>query len=55
MRSNTQERAVDSTASTDTPDLDRYTSYEDGDAVVVCDRENPRAWIRSGTTATLES
>lgn len=32
---------------------DWYTSYESGDSLVVCDRENPTAWIRSDRTETL--
>jgi hypothetical protein len=35
------------------PDLDGVTGYEDGDAHVVCDRENPNAWIRSDHTVEL--
>lgn len=35
------------------PDLDGYASYEDGDHLVICDRENPNAWIRSNETADL--
>lgn len=35
------------------PELDGYTSYEDGDYLVVCDRENPNAWIRSDETVEL--
>ena len=36
------------------PDLERFTSYEDGDAVVVADRENPTAWIRADRVRDLE-
>jgi hypothetical protein len=32
-------------------DYDRYASYEDGDATVICDRKNPNAWLKS-TAAT---
>lgn len=35
-------------------DLDDYTAYEDGAALVICDRTNPRAWIRTAATATLD-
>lgn len=34
-------------------DLDAFTSYEDGDALVICDRENANAWLRSDVTWTL--
>lgn len=27
--------------------------YQDGDAVVLCDRSNPNAWVRSDTTVSL--
>ena len=36
------------------PNLDGYTSYEDGKYLVVCDRENPNAWIRSDGTVELQ-
>lgn len=29
------------------PDFDRFASYEDGDDIVICDRKNPKAWIKS--------
>lgn len=35
-------------------DLDRFTSYEDGDTLVICDRKNPDAWIRADVTDDLE-
>lgn len=53
MKSSTKQQVSASTTPTD-PDLDRYTSYEDDDALVVCDRENPRAWIRSDAHAELQ-
>lgn len=28
-------------------EYDKLTSYEDGDSLVICDREEPHAWIRS--------
>lgn len=32
------------------PDDERTTvAYEDGDDIVICDRKNPNAWIRSDT------
>lgn len=30
-------------------DFDRFASYQDGDAHVICDRTNPKAWIKSDT------
>lgn len=30
------------------------TAYEDDGALVICDRSNPNAWIRSSTMATLQ-
>lgn len=35
------------------PDLDDVTSYEDGDHHVICDTENPNAWIRSDEPVEL--
>lgn len=32
--------------------LDDYAAYEDGAALVICDRTNPAAWIRVETAAT---
>lgn len=37
----------------ETPDFDRYASYEDGDHVVVCDRKEPTAWLRSTVAVDL--
>lgn len=34
--------------------LDRYASYEEGDSVVVCDRKNAKAWIKSDASVGLE-
>lgn len=34
--------------------LDRYASYEEGDSVVVCDRKNAKAWIKSDVSAGLK-
>lgn len=28
-------------------EYDQFASYEDGDAIVICDRRRPQAWIRS--------
>lgn len=34
--------------------LDRYASYEEGNSVVVCDRKNAKAWIKSDVSAGLK-
>lgn len=39
--------------STDRTDFDRYTSYDDEGSLVICDRTNPSAWIRSDETESL--
>jgi hypothetical protein len=39
-------------ADPDPVDLDDYAAYDDGGTLVLCDRTNPRAWIRVGTAAT---
>lgn len=33
--------------SVDRPDLEQYVSYSDDGDTVICDRENPSAWVRS--------
>lgn len=38
----------------DRPELEDFTSYEDDDALVICDKQNPRAWIRSGNRTNIE-
>jgi hypothetical protein len=35
-------------------DFSRVTSYADGDSVVICDRKNPTAWIRSDVTTSQQ-
>jgi hypothetical protein len=35
-------------------DFDRYADYEDDGALVVCDRRNARAWLKSDATTTLD-
>jgi len=35
-------------------EFDRYADYEDGGALVICDRRNARAWLRSDTTTALD-
>lgn len=37
------------------PDLDRYASYEQESDLVICDRKNPQAWIKSDTTSGLDA
>ncbi len=44
---------VDQTAST-TTEHSQSIAYHDGDALVVCDRTNPNAWIRSDTWTTTQ-
>lgn len=48
---------VDETRPDDHPttDLENVTSYDDGDRVVVCDRKNAQAWIRSDTVIDLDA
>lgn len=36
-------------AAQDATEYDQFASYEDGDAIVICDRREPQAWIRSDT------
>lgn len=38
----------------DRPELEDVTSYEDDGALVICDKQNPNAWIRSGNLTILE-
>lgn len=45
--------AVAEPAEAELVDLEAFTSYEDGDAHVICDRENPNAWIRAEETRSL--
>lgn len=47
------EHAPDVDSELDRPELEDYTSYEDDDALVICDRNNPRAWIRSTNRVSL--
>lgn len=35
-------------------DFDDYASYEDGDSLVVCDRENANAWVKSDLSVELK-
>lgn len=36
-------------------DFDEYASYEEDDSLVICDRENANAWVKSDVTAELEN
>ncbi|WP_226005362.1 DUF7331 family protein [Natrinema salinisoli] len=45
MRTNTERR--DETVVPDDGAFDQYVSYAASDGTVICDRENPAAWIRS--------
>ena len=35
-------------------EFDRYATYESDRYTVICDRENPSAWIKSTESAALE-
>lgn len=35
------------------PELENCTCYEEGDDLVICDRQNPKAWVKSDTTVSL--
>lgn len=50
MQEQTPVPAVDSETPSE-PDFDRFTSYEDGNDLVICDRKNPKAWIKSDTVS----
>ena len=41
-------------AGPDRKDFDDYASYEEGDSLVVCDRENANAWVKSDVTMEFE-
>lgn len=34
--------------------LDRYASYDEGDSVVVCDRKNAKAWVKSDVSVGVK-
>ncbi|MFB6236261.1 MAG: hypothetical protein ABEH81_14870 [Halopenitus sp.] len=53
MRRNTIEETAETTEPAE-DQYDQYTGYEDDGALVICDRTNPRAWIRSETTTKLD-
>lgn len=35
-------------------DFDEYASYEEDDSLVVCDRTDPNAWVKSDVTMGVE-
>lgn len=37
----------------DGTEYEQFASYEDGDAVVICDRREPQAWIRSDAVVAV--
>lgn len=39
----------------DVADLTDFVDYEDGGDLVICDRENARAWVRSDATVPIEA
>lgn len=55
MRTETEQRTVPEAEPSNEPDFDRFASYDDDGALVVCDRKNPRAWIRSDATTPLDA
>lgn len=38
----------------DRKDFDEYASYEESDSLVVCDRTNANAWVKSDVTMAVE-
>jgi hypothetical protein len=40
--------------SVDRPDLEQYVSYADDGHTVICDRENPSAWVKSDDLRDVE-
>jgi hypothetical protein len=41
-------------AEPDRKDFDDYASYEEDDSLVVCDRTNANAWVKSDVTTSVE-
>lgn len=35
-------------------DLSEFTSYEEDERTIICDRKNPNAWIRSDLVSSIE-
>lgn len=48
-----QTEAIPEPTEQEITEFDEFAGYEDGDGYVVCDRTNPKAWIRSDRTTTL--
>jgi hypothetical protein len=46
--------AADMDIEAEPADFDQFTSYEDGNQTVICDRSNVQAWIKSDTVVTLD-
>lgn len=36
-------------------DFDDYTSYEESDSLVICDRENANAWVKSDSSVEIQA
>lgn len=53
MRERTQIADVEQ-AAPESVELDQFASYEDDDGFVICDRKNPKAWIKSTTAPQME-
>lgn len=54
MDTNDNLRAVETTlAEPKRIDYDDYASYEEGDSLVVCDRENANAWVKSDSSVEI--
>jgi hypothetical protein len=54
MDSENELRAVEATRTEpERIDFDDYASYEDGDSLVVCDRENANGWVKSDSTVEI--
>lgn len=51
MNTNVHAARLEEQEAVDRPDA---VSYTDKDAIVICDRKNPNAWIRSDTWQPLE-
>lgn len=55
MDTKNEPRAVETAhGGTEVNSLDRYASYEDDDSVVVCDRKNAKAWVKSDVSVGVE-
>lgn len=55
MDSKNDTRAVErAQAEPDHKDFDEYASYEENDSLVVCDRTNANAWVKSDVSMAVE-